>query len=283
MHLYMQEAGEHRLLSREEEQQLFEDMQEFVLNPKTRSKKIKNRWEKARETLIRSNLKLVIKIANRYRNIGLDFADLINEGNIGLMNAVDKFDPRKGAKLSYYASFWIKQCIRRAISNKGRTIRLPVATVEAKLKIHKCIDKFELRNYREPTEDEIAEETSLPIKKVKELLSLDFQSESLNTKIGEDSEELGNLLKNKDAPSPFALFSNKDEHQVLNSFLERLEFRQKYIIIHRFGLNGTRPQTLETIGQKFDLTRERIRQLELVALKTLKEMYKKINKNKVMD
>ena len=268
---YISIVNQAPVLTKEEEQQLFQQM------------KRGRKRARAREKLIRSNLRLVVKIANQYRGIGLDFPDLINEGNIGLMTAVDKFSLDKGAKLSYYASFWIKQCIRRAISNKGRTIRLPVATVDAKLKVHKYIDNFELKNQRVPTETEISEGTNIPLKKVGALLKLNFQSESLNVKVseGEGLAELGNLLKNENALSPYAIFANKSENEVLNKFLDSLGERERYIITRRFGLDGSKPQTLEVIGKKFNLTRERIRQLELAALKTLREMYKKINKNKV--
>ena len=268
---YMDDANAYDLLTIEEERALFVDMKD----EKSR--------EQAREKLIKSNLRLVVKIANQYRGMGLDFPDLINEGNIGLMTAVDKFDAEKGAKLSYYASFWIKQTIRRSISNKGRTIRLPVATVDAKLKIHKYIEEYELENHRTPSVKEISKAVKIPVKKINKLLKLNFQQESLNAKIGddEDSDEVGDVLTNESAISPFLLTQDKDENEVLSKFLSDLSSRQRYIIIRRFGLNGSKPETLETIGKKFNLTRERIRQLELVALRALRDMYKKINKNKV--
>jgi len=268
---YIDDANAYNLLTIEEEKALFVNMKD------------EKKREQAREKLIKSNLRLVLKIANQYRGMGLDFPDLINEGNIGLMTAVDKFDADKGAKLSYYASFWIKQTIRRAISNKGRTIRLPVATVDAKLKIHKYMEEYELENHRVPTAKEISRAVKIPVKKINKLLKLNFQQESLNAKMGDNEEcdEVGDVLTNENAISPFLLAQDKDENRVLVKFLSNLSKRQRYIIIRRFGLNGSKPETLETIGKKFNLTRERIRQLELVALRTLRDMYKKINKNKV--
>lgn len=282
LQLYMSEVADTELLSREEEGELFKKMYKW-----SRAKKCSARTEAkgkaARSMLIKANLRLVIKIAKEFRNVGLDYDDLINEGNIGLMNAIDKYDLEKGAKLSYYASFWIKQTIRRAISNKGRTIRLPVGVVEVKLKINKYIDKYQNEQGRDPTPRRIAKALGLTEKKVEHILSLNFQTESLNEVVGENNEEIGNIIPDKEAANPFLLFTQRDEQQTLNRFLKGLDFRQRYIIIHRFGLNGVQPQTLEIIGNKFNLTRERIRQLELCALKSLREMYKRIDKNKIAE
>jgi len=265
--IYMKEAGKYDLLTKEEETQLFK-----ILHSKTR-KKIR---KEVRERIIKSNLKLVVKIAKEYRNLGLDYEDLIEEGNIGLMTAVDKFNPKKGAKLSYYASFWIKQTIRRAISNKGRTIRLPVAVVESKLKVSKYVEDYESKNDDSPTDEQIANATGLSNKKVKLLTSLGFQSDSLNRVIqteeaGEESE-LQSLIQDKSVIDPAQLFLKKDGREVLMKLVDNLEERQRYIIIHRFGLGNTERQTLETIGKKFNLTRERIRQLETAALENLRDI-----------
>ena len=277
----MSEAGKYELLTEEEERALFERMHSWSKSEKC-APKIKKLGEEARLKLIKSNLRLVIKIAKEFRNVGLDYEDLISEGNLGLAHAVDKFSLEKGAKLSYYASFWIKQGIRRAISNKGRTVRLPVAVVEAKLKVSKYIENHEGADDEEPSDTEISLATGLPLKTVKKVRALAFQAESLNREVTEGTE-LGNLMKDICSPVPSKVMEIKDERDLLGNFLGALDYRQRYIIIHRFGLNGSKPQTLEVIGKEFDLTRERIRQLELAALNNLKDMYKKIERKKYIE
>ncbi|MAF26137.1 RNA polymerase subunit sigma [bacterium] len=276
--IYMKEAGEIKLLTSNEEKELFKVMQKWSLNKKC-SKLVERKGKEARERLITSNLRLVVKIAGQFRNIGLDYGDLINEGNIGLMNAIDKYDLDKGAKLSYYASFWIKQSIRRAISNKGRVIRLPVGIIEAKLKVYNFISDFEANNARSPSREEISEGTKLTVAKIRKIEKLNLQTESLNSLIKDESAEMGDSLINEKSLNPLLVCSNKNEVQILNDFLKKLDKRRRYIVTRRFGLDGLKPDTLEVIGGKFNLTRERIRQLEASALKSLKEMYKKINKN----
>jgi RNA polymerase primary sigma factor len=282
--IYMGEVSNTDLLSREEEISLFKRMQKWTQNKKC-SAIVEKEGRRARHKIIKANLRLVIKIAKEFRNVGLDYDDLINEGNIGLMSAIEKYDLGRGAKLSYYASFWIKQSIRRAISNKGRTIRLPVGVIELKLKINKYILGYEFEHGKPPSNATISSELKVSQKKVRKMLKLNFQTESLNKEVGagEDKQEMGNLMINKDAPNPLAICSKKDDKDTLKKFLKGLDERQRYIIIHRFGLDGSKPQTLEVIGNKFDLTRERIRQLELSALRTLREMYKKINKNNLRE
>jgi len=280
LQLYISDVSKTALLSKGEEEELFKQMHKWS-HCENCSVAEEREGRAARDRLIRSNLRLVIKIAKDFRNVGLDYDDLINEGNIGLMNAIGKYDLDKGAKLSYYSSFWIKQSIRRAISNKGRTIRLPVGLIESKLKVNRYIDKYENEQGKIPSPRRIAKELGLTTKKVKQILKLNFQAESLNVTVGENSEELGSLIVNEAAVNPLVFSTLKDDKKTLNGFLKSLDFRQRYIIIHRFGLNGADPQTLEVIGNKFDLTRERIRQLELCALKSLREMYKKINKNRL--
>ena len=267
INIYMKQVGEVDLLTPQEEKEL-------LLKTKGEDKE---EAEVARGKLIRSNLRLVIKIAKAFQNIGLDYEDLINEGNIGLMVAIDKYDPSRGAKLSYYASFWIKQYIRRAISNKGRTIRLPVGVVELKLKIQKFIESYEKAHSKAPSKEQISKGLDIPLKKVNKILKLELQSESLNRIVSNNDNELINILVNEAASSPVSSCVDTDDKNVLSSFLDILDRRQRYIIIHRYGLDGSRPETLETIGKEFDLTRERIRQLELTALRSLREMYKKID------
>jgi RNA polymerase primary sigma factor len=273
---YMHDVGDYGLLSPEEEQDLFKQMYAWSRSEGC-PEQIAQRGEEAREKLIKCNLRLVIKIAKEFRNIGLDYEDLVNEGNIGLISAIDKFELSKGAKLSYYASFWIKQSIRRAISNKGRTVRLPVALVDLKLKMHRYMEKFESDHSKIPTSEEIANGLNIPLKKVNKLLKINLQAESLNVKIENTEKEKQEALPNEKAPSPYANYAQKNEHEILLGFLNKLNKRQRYIIIRRFGLDGEKPDTLEVIGKRFDLTRERIRQLELAAIQSLKEMYKKTN------
>tara|TARA_Y100000310_G_scaffold55308_1_gene50716 strand:+ start:1484 stop:2374 length:891 start_codon:yes stop_codon:yes gene_type:complete len=275
--IYMKEAGESPLLSREEETDLIKTARKWTDNPRA-GQGTRKKGEAARNKLIKSNLRLVIKIAKDYRNLGLDFSDLISEGNIGLMQGVDKFKLGKGAKLSYYVSFWIKQSIRRAISNKGRTIRLPVAIVDLKMKVGKFIDKFSSENFRHPTDEEISEGLEISVDKVRKMSRVNLQSKSLNEKLNNETEaEMGDLVENNESENPFLSTLCENDRDVLHSLVKRLDIRQQYIIKHRFGLGDVEQQTLEMIGKKFSLTRERIRQLEVIALDNLKEMYKKIN------
>ena len=277
---YMDDVSKYELLSPEKEKELFKDLYKLTRSKGKVDFTIKNKAMSARDKLIQSNLRLVIKIAKEFRNIGLDYEDLINEGNMGLIQAVDKFDLSKGAKLSYYASFWIKQAIRRAISNKGRTIRLPVAVVDLKLRIHKYIQNYESKHFHAPSSARIAKELKVPVQKINKILKIDLQSESLNATVSEDTE-LIDIIENQGSPAPLADLLKKSDRHLLDRFLGKLDSRQRYIIIRRFGLDGAKPQTLESIGQTFDLTRERIRQLELVALQNLKQMYQSSGENEI--
>ena len=270
---YMDDVSKYELLSQEKEKELFEDLYELTRSNKQVHFTVRNKALKARDKLIESNLRLVIKIAKEFRNIGLDYEDLINEGNIGLIQAVDKFDLDKGAKLSYYASFWIKQAIRRAISNKGRTIRLPVAVVDLKLRVQKYIDEYESAHFSLPSARKIAKDLNVPIKKVNKILKINLQSESLNATVNDDDKELIDVVQNENSPNPLKFLIKKSGRDLLDNFLSKLDNRQRYIYILRFGLDGSKPDTLESIGKKFNLTRERIRQLELIALQNLKDMY----------
>ena len=279
---YMEELSKIELLSNEEEARLFQIMHKWSKSENP-SAKVTAAGMKARDRLVTSNLRLVIKIAKEFRNTGLDYEDIISEGNLGLMTAVDKYDPDKGAKLSYYSSFWIKQYIRRSISNKGRTIRLPVGVIETKLKIQRTIDNFIKDNGKTPSNFEISRIANIPLKKVNKIIKLNLQCESLNSCISDDESELGSIIVNEKAESPSNACVESDEQLTLNNFLKGLSGRERYIIIRRFGLDGSKPETLEVIGKKFNLTRERIRQLELAALRGLREMYKKINKNRYVE
>ena len=262
----MKQVGEFELLDQDQEKKLLEEM----------SGPNKQAALEAREKLIKCNLRLVAKIAKDYQNVGLDYEDLINEGNIGLMTAVDKFNLDKGTKLSYYASFWIKQTIRRAISNKGRTIRIPVIMIESKLKTQKFIEAYENENGHIPTPKIISEALNFPVKKVNKILKLNLQSDSINEKLNNSETEVGDTIVNDLSQLPSLLCTKNNDSEVLKSCLSKLDKRQRLIIIHRYGLNGDKPETLESIGNRLNLTRERIRQLEITALESLRDMYKRI-------
>ena len=264
--IYMKEVGKFDLLNQEQEKKLLEEMRSAN----------KLYAARARERLIKCNLRLVAKIAKEYQNVGLDYEDLVNEGNIGLMTAVDKFDLNKGTKLSYYASFWIKQSIRRAISNKGRTIRIPVIMIESKLKTQKFIDSYEKEHGRPPTAEQISNELKYPIKKVNKILKLNLQSDSINEKLGDGETELGDVVASDLSQLPSLLCAKNSDSEVLNKCLSKLNKRERLIIVRRYGLTGDKPETLEAIGNRLNLTRERIRQLEIAALESLRDMYKKI-------
>ena len=197
------------LLSEQEEKDLLLKVKKWKTS-KRLTKKTKQEGIDARDKLIKSNLRLVIKIAKEFRNVGLDYEDLISEGNIGLTTAIDKYDLEKGAKLSYYASFWIKQNIRRAISNKGRTIRLPVGLIESKLKVQKYIEQYEKNNGKKPDVQDISKQLKIPIKKVKKIIKLSLQCQSLNAPMeeqdGHDPSELADLIVNDAATSPLVLY-----------------------------------------------------------------------------
>ena len=278
--LYMEEATKSRLLSREEEINLGNLVRKWLDNPRAGEATRKNGIE-ARDRLIKSNLKLVIKIAKDYRNLGLEYPDLISEGNIGLTQGVEKYNPNKGSKFSYYASFWIKQAIRRAISNKGRTIRLPVGVIDKKIKILKYKNEFKKEHGSDPTSERIAKDLSMKLTKVEFISKLNFQSKSLHEKLCSDESSdssIGDVIEDATSESPHKTFLRKDEERLLNLFIKDLDIRQQYIIKYRFGLGDVEPETLESIGKKFNLTRERIRQLEGVALKSLRGMYAKIKR-----
>jgi RNA polymerase primary sigma factor len=232
---------------------------------------IKRGSQKAREHLIRANLRLVIKIAREYEHLGLPLADLVSEGTIGLMKAVDRFEPKKGSKLSTYGALWIRQQIRRALANQARTIRLPVH-VEAKL-YHLGRAETRLQNVlgREATEEELQQELGIGKKRFTRLRQASLRPSSLDLAVGEDGEtNLGDLVPDERAAHPLNELERKVDHALLRQCLEQLSEREATILRHRFGLDGGDEQTLEEIGKKFRLTRERIRQVQNEALKKLR-------------
>lgn len=227
----------------------------------------------AREHMIRANLRLVVKIARDYEHLGLPLLDLISEGTIGLMKAVDRFDPAKGGKLSTYGSWWIKQQIRRALANQGRTIRLPVH-VEAKIyRLGRAEARLREEFGREASDEELAAELGVETRKISRLRDSAVRPGSLDAPLGEDdSSTVGEIVRDERASSPYELFEQKADHTLLRSMLQKLPERESRILKARFGLDGADEHTLEELGEQFGLTRERIRQLQNEAFKKLRHM-----------
>lgn len=255
--LYLRDAVEVPLLTIEEENQL--------------AARIKQGDEQAREHMIRANLRLVIKIARDYEGFGLPLLDLINEGNIGLMKGVERFDPAKGGKLSTYASWWIKQSIKRALANQSKTIRLPVHLVDKVNKMKRAAHQLQELLGREPSDEELAEELEVPVKKVRFWQRASQKTASLDAPVGDDdSSRLGELVPDTVNLNPYGTLEERTTHKMLREFLGILDQRELTILRERFGLEGGGEKTLDEIGQRFGVTRERIRQLQNIALAKLR-------------
>lgn len=260
--IYLREIGKTDLLTPAQEVELAD--------------RIKNGDREARAHMIRANLRLVVKIAQDYANYGLPLLDLISEGNIGLMKAVERFDPNKGGKLSTYAAWWIKQSIKRALANQSKTIRLPVHMVDKISKMRRVAMTMSEELGREPTDDELAEEIGIDRGKLSQLKSASLRPASLDAPISDDDNtEFGEIVGDDNAQTPFDLLSHKNMHNQLEGLLSVLDARERSIIDARFGLNGHKPKTLEEVGQVFGVTRERIRQLQNIALKKLRRALQK--------
>jgi len=250
----------------------------------TLAAKIRKGYKKAKEEMIRANLRLVVKIARDYANLGLPLMDLISEGNIGLVKAVERFDPAKGGKLSTYGAWWIKQSIKRALANQGKTIRLPVHLVDKIAKIRRVGASLSDELGREASDEEIAEEIGMNAGKVSRLKQAAIRPTSLDAPVGdEDSTEFGELVGDEAAIDPFENLSEKNLQVELGDLLGQLDEREKRIISARFGLEGSDPITLEEVGEKFGVTRERIRQLQNIALAKMRRALAKREKMSLAD
>ena len=260
--LYLREISQVPLLSPQDEVKL--------------AGQIKRGNKKAREKMITANLRLVVKIAHDFGNYGLPLLDLISEGNICLMKAVERFDPKKGGKLSTYASWWIKQSIKRALANQSKTIRLPVHLVDKIGKIRRVAAQMTEELGHEPSTEELAEELGLPIAKVAHLKSVAIRPASLDAKISADDDTaFGDFVGDDRAEDPFESLRDKDLRGEVGDLLEILDPRERKIIAFRFGLSGGRERTLEEVGHKFGVTRERIRQLQNIALLKMRKALRK--------
>src|SRR6202040_4310769 len=257
MNVYLREIGRIALLTPKQEIEL--------------AVKIKQGDREARSLMISSNLRLVVTISQDYANLGLPLLDVISEGNIGLMTAIDRFDPSKGAKLSTYAAWWIRQSIKRALSNQSKTIRLPVHLGDKIAKVRRVALHLSEELGREPTDDELGEEIGIASGKVSQLKTVSIRPASLDAPISDDDlTEFGETVEDEQARTPFELLRDKDLHNDVDGLLEVLDDREKEIISQRFGFDGGEQKTLEEIGRKFRVSRERIRQLQNEALAKLR-------------
>ncbi len=243
------------------------------------AERIRNGDSEARAHMIRANLRLVVKIAQDYSNYGMPVTDLISEGNIGLMKAVERFDPEKGGKLSTYAAWWIKQSIKRALANQSKTIRLPVHMVDKIAKMRRISAMLAEALGREPTDAELAEEVGLPRRKLAMLRQASQRPTSLDAPINEgEATEYGEVISDERAENPFDMLADKNLHGEIDGLLSVLDERERRIIDERFGLNGKTPMTLEDVGREFGVTRERIRQLQNSALNKMRRALSKKEK-----
>lgn len=255
--MYLKEIGRINLLTSEEEY-------EYALQ-------VEEGNEDAKRILAESNLRLVVSIAKRYVGRGMAFLDLIQEGNIGLMKAVDKFNPSKGYKFSTYATWWIRQSITRAIADQARTIRIPVHMVETMNRVNRTSRRLLQEYGREPTPEEIAEAMNLPVERVLEISKISQEPVSLETPIGEEEDShLGDFIQDEHIPVPADEAAHTLLREQLEKVMDTLSEREQKVLALRFGLEDGKPHTLEEVGREFQVTRERIRQIEAKALRKLR-------------
>lgn len=268
---YLQEIGKTPLLT---------PAQEVTL-----ANRIKKGDRAARNQMIQANLRLVVKIAHDYKDFGLPLLDLISEGNIGLIKAVERFDPQKGGKLSTYAAWWIKQSIKRALANQSKTIRLPVHLVDKISKMRKTALALTEELGREPTDEELAEVLHMPVNKVSHLKTVSVRPTSLNAPMGDDGEgaEFGEIVGDENARDPFEMLREKAMNLDLRQMISDLDEREARIIKLRFGLEGEDERTLEEVGQIFGITRERVRQLQNIALSKMRKVMANLQRQRTVD
>jgi RNA polymerase primary sigma factor len=259
LQLFLREAAQHPLLTAAQEVEL--------------SKRVERGDMAAKQHMIQSNLRLVVSIAKNYRNQGLPFLDLIQEGTLGLIRAVEKFDWRRGFKFSTYATWWIRQAVARALADKARTIRMPVHIVERLQKINKAERILWVELGREPTVEEIGEETSLPVEQVLEVRAAARASTSLDQPVGEQEDAVVGDFVAGEGPLPEDQVETSLRSEALARGLAALSPRERAVLALRYGLGGAEPKTLEEIGRQLDLTRERVRQLEQQALRRLAQLH----------
>lgn len=265
--LYLKEIGQTALLTIEEENAL--------------AARIKKGDKAARERMIKANLRLVVKIARDYEGYGVPLLDLISEGNIGLMKGVERFDPTKGAKLSTYSAWWIKQAIKRALANQGKTIRLPVHVVDKLFHIRRAEARLQEAFGREATDEEIAGELDTTPEKIRELRTASQRPASLEAPLGYDSDNrVADVVADDNAEDPYAELEGKANTAMLREVMKDLDPREVTILRYRFGLDGDDEKTLEEVGRKFGLTRERIRQIQEIALKKLRKKIEKMEQQR---
>jgi len=260
LQLYLQEIAKTPLLTIAEEVQL--------------ARRIRRGDRAARNHMIKANLRLVVKIAHDYKDFGLPLLDLISEGNIGLIKAVARFDPRKGGKLSTYAAWWIKQSIKRALANQSKTIRLPVHLVDKISKMRRAAMALSEDLGREPTDEEIAMELGVPVNKVAHLKSVSIRPASLDAPIGDDGDSgtFGEIVGDENATSPYENVRELNLKSDLDRMIASLDKREADILRMRFGLDGNDELTLEEVGRRFKVTRERVRQLQNLALQKIRKL-----------
>ncbi|HMP73097.1 MAG TPA: sigma-70 family RNA polymerase sigma factor [Kiritimatiellia bacterium] len=259
MKIYLREIGQTQLLTPEQEIEL--------------AARIKKGDEEARQLMVRANLRLVVKIAHDYARYGLPLLDLISEGNIGLMKAVERFDPKKGGKLSTYAAWWIKQAIKRALANQSKTIRLPAHLVDKISKLRRVEHKLTEILGREPTTDELAEELGVSPSVVGHWQTVSLKPASLDAPLGDgDGGEFGDLIGDDRARTPYDQINDLQLLGEVEDLLDRLDDRERSILMYRYGLRGKPIETLEDVGKRFNITRERVRQIQNAAIAKLREM-----------
>lgn len=255
--MYLREIGQYDLLSREEEIKLAEAAA--------------NGSQKAKDDLVNHNLRLVVSIAKRYMGRGLTLLDLIQEGNMGLIKAVDKYDVSKGFKFSTYATYWIKQAISRAVMDQARNIRIPVHIIELMSNIKKVEHDFQQIYGREPKEAEVAAALGIEVKKVKEAYTWMKDTTSLDIMVGDDEDTtVGSFIEDESVVPAFAAIEENDRTTAIRNILDTLNDREKMVIVRRFGIGLDRAETLDEIGKELGLSRERIRQIEAAALRKLR-------------